>query len=311
MLTGATIGLVVAGGLVTSTGSGLAVPDWPLSYGQLMPPMVGGILFEHGHRMIATAVGAMTIVLAVWLWRSALSGRVRWLGWLALGGVIAQGLLGGLTVLLLLPTVVSVAHACLAQAFLALVTAIAVITSPDWQRLDAVSVVADQPPGWMRGFARLAIVTAVLVYVQLVLGATMRHLGAGLAIAEFPLVDGGLWPQTWNTHVAIHYFHRIGAAAVALMILAAAARALQSPVRLVRVPAYVLLVALPVQVWLGAATVLSQKAVAPTTAHVATGAIILAASVALALVAARLHLGAPPAEAKSAPALRHAFGGAQ
>src|SRR5262245_62857343 len=91
--------LVIAGGLVTSTGSGLAVPDWPLSYGQLMPPMVGGVLYEHGHRMIAASVGALMLVLACWIfWRE----RRRWVGWVAacaLAAVVMQGVLGGITVL--------------------------------------------------------------------------------------------------------------------------------------------------------------------------------------------------------------------
>src|SRR5687767_5859274 len=113
----ATLLLIVAGGLVTSTESGLSVPDWPLSYGRLMPPMVGGVFYEHGHRMVATAVGLLTVVLAVWLARREPRPWVRRLGWLALAAVVAQGLLGGLTVIYLLPTAISVAHACLAQAF--------------------------------------------------------------------------------------------------------------------------------------------------------------------------------------------------
>src|SRR5713226_1672795 len=88
--------LVIAGGLVTSTQSGLAVPDWPLSYGQLMPPMVGGIFYEHLHRMVATFVGVLTIILAVWVWRKEDRGWMRILGFVALALVIMQGLLGGL-----------------------------------------------------------------------------------------------------------------------------------------------------------------------------------------------------------------------
>src|SRR5271170_5005619 len=91
--------LLMAGALVTSNDAGLSVPDWPLSYGSLLPPMVGGIFYEHGHRMIATLVGTLSIVLAVWLWRVESRRWVRWLGVVALGAVIAQGILGGLTVL--------------------------------------------------------------------------------------------------------------------------------------------------------------------------------------------------------------------
>src|SRR5688572_15926415 len=107
----ATVALVFIGGLVTSTGSGLAVPDWPLSYGQLMPPMVGGVFYEHGHRMAATAVGLLTLVLAIWTARVESRPGVRRLAWGALAAVIAQGVLGGLTVIYLLPTPISVTHA--------------------------------------------------------------------------------------------------------------------------------------------------------------------------------------------------------
>ena len=121
----ATLCLIVAGGLVTSTESGLSVPDWPTTYGQNMftfplSKMVGGIRFEHTHRLIASGVGMLTVVLAIWLARREPRRWVRRLGYFALGAVVAQGLLGGLTVLLFLPPAVSVAHACLAQTFFCL-----------------------------------------------------------------------------------------------------------------------------------------------------------------------------------------------
>ena len=109
--------LLIAGALVTSNDAGLSVPDWPLSYGSLLPPMVGGIFYEHGHRMIATFVGMLSIVLAVWLWRVESRAWVRWLGVAALGAVVAQGILGGITVLFFLPPAISSAHATLAQLF--------------------------------------------------------------------------------------------------------------------------------------------------------------------------------------------------
>ncbi|MGH7896777.1 MAG: COX15/CtaA family protein, partial [Candidatus Binatia bacterium] len=107
----ATFGLVFAGGLVTSTGSALSVPDWPLSFGQMFPPMVGGVRFEHGHRMIAGTVGMLMLVLAIWTWREEPRSSVRRLAAAALAAVVVQALLGGITVLYLLPTAVSVAHA--------------------------------------------------------------------------------------------------------------------------------------------------------------------------------------------------------
>src|SRR5580700_6359823 len=127
-----TLLLVVAGGLVTSREAGLSVPDWPLSYGKLMPPMEGGIIYEHGHRMVATMVGLFTIVSMIWLLRSERRKWLRWLGVIALAAVILQGVLGGLTVLLLLPWWISTAHACLAQLFFATTVAMALFTSRWW-----------------------------------------------------------------------------------------------------------------------------------------------------------------------------------
>src|SRR6266704_6334687 len=128
----ATAVLLVAGGLVTSTGSGLAVPDWPLSFGQVFPPMAGGVLFEHGHRLAATAVGCLTVVLALWTVVGDARPSVRALGLLALLAVVLQGLLGGITVLYKLPLAVSVTHACLAQTFFCLTVTLALVTSPAW-----------------------------------------------------------------------------------------------------------------------------------------------------------------------------------
>src|ERR1700685_2995454 len=128
-----TLFLVVAGASVTSKEAGLSVPDWPLSYGQVMPQMTGGVFFEHGHRMVAAFVGVLTIGLVVWLRRADPRPWMRKLGWIALGAVILQGLLGGLTVLLLLPPPVSVSHACLAQLFFSTTVAIAIFTSRSWQ----------------------------------------------------------------------------------------------------------------------------------------------------------------------------------
>src|SRR5688572_615520 len=133
----ATLALIFIGGLVTSTGSGLSVPDWPLSYGMLMPPMVGGVFYEHGHRMAATAVGFLTLVLAIWTARAEPRRGVRRLAWAALAAVITQGVLGGLTVIYLLPTPVSVAHACLAQLFFCTMIALATVTSREWIAVEA------------------------------------------------------------------------------------------------------------------------------------------------------------------------------
>src|SRR5712692_10448465 len=186
---GATLVLLFLGGLVTSTGSGLAVPDWPLSFGQVFPPMVGGVLFEHGHRLVAACVGLLTVTLLVLLSHWEPRAWVRWLARGAVLAVLLQGALGGVTVLFRLPLAVSVTHACLAQAFLCLVVTLAVCTAPGWQARPASWVEQKQP-----ALRVLAVVTAGMVYLQLILGALMRHMGAGLAIPDFPLAFGRLLP---------------------------------------------------------------------------------------------------------------------
>ena len=169
----ATIILIIAGGLVTSNDAGLAVPDWPLSFGQLMPEMVGGVLYEHGHRMIAAVVGLLTLILALWLWKSEPRRWVRRLGLLALLAVIVQGTLGGITVLWMLPTTVSVLHACLAQTYFCLLLILATVTSQEWW---------EQPGSlngvWQRSTFRLAAMATLAVYVQIIFGAVLRHSGA-------------------------------------------------------------------------------------------------------------------------------------
>ena len=140
-----TLFLIFAGAMVTSTGSGLAVPDWPLAYGMFFPPMIAGIFYEHGHRLIAGSVGFLTVIQAIWLQRREPKRHVRILGWTSLGAVIAQGLLGGLTVKLLLPPIVSIAHAGLAEIFLCLNVSIAFFTSVaavSAQRSEIASVAA-------------------------------------------------------------------------------------------------------------------------------------------------------------------------
>src|SRR5690242_11227522 len=129
---GATFVLLFLGGLVTSTGSALAVPDWPLSFGQVFPPLGGGVLFEHGHRLAAAGVGCLTVALALWTVLADARPVVRALGLLALFAVVLQGVLGGVTVLYKLPLAVSVAHACLAQAFFCLTVSLAAVTGPGW-----------------------------------------------------------------------------------------------------------------------------------------------------------------------------------
>lgn len=282
---GATLVLIFVGALVTSTGSGLAVPDWPLSFGQVFPPMIGGVLFEHGHRLVAACVGLLTVTLMVLLAQWEPRAWVRWLARGAVLAVLLQGTLGGVTVLLRLPLAVSVAHACLAQAFLCLVVALAVCTAPGWQTRPASWVEQKQP-----ALRILAAITAGMVYLQLILGALMRHMGAGLAIPDFPLAFGRLLPPLDSAAVVLHFGHRLGALVLALCVGWTVARILSqycAERRLLR-PALLLVGLVLLQLTLGALTIWTRRAVLPMTAHVAVGAAVLATSVVLMLRAARL-----------------------
>ena len=284
----ATLVLIAAGGMVTSTGSGLAVPDWPNTYGYFMfsfplSKMVGGIFYEHGHRLIASIVGLLTIGLAVSLWRLDSRRWIRRLGMIALAAVILQGLLGGITVLYFLPTAISVSHAGLAEIFFCLTVALALFTSPGWRRAGAGS--AHAPVADDRMLLGLATALPLLVYLQILVGATMRHTGAGLAIPDFPLVFGGLVPPVWTFPVAVHYGHRVGAVLTALVIMATVGRLLTRH-RLRRDlvwPGGLLIVLVSAQIGLGGWTVLSGRSPVVNTAHVATGAALLGAALLLGL----------------------------
>lgn len=187
LTSGATLLLVAAGGLVKSMEAGLAVPDWPLSFGQLMPPMEGGVLYEHGHRMIGALVGLLTIGLAIWLWRSSGPRWLKTLGWAALAAVVVQGILGGVTVLLKLPPAVSMSHAALAQLFFSATVVIARATSPEWSREPEVVFDTGSP-----SLRMLAWVGPPAIVVQLLLGAGYRHKVLGIVphIAGALLVGG-------------------------------------------------------------------------------------------------------------------------
>jgi len=277
--------LIFIGGLVSSTGSGLSVPDWPNTYGHFMfsfplAKMVGGILYEHGHRMVASVVGLFMTIFAVWIWFKEKRKWVKWLGLAALLAVILQGVLGGLTVLYLLPTSVSVLHGCLAQGFFMLTVALFLFTSKDW--ITNTNSLKDEHT--LKTFY-LAMVTTIVIYIQLILGAIMRHSGAGLAIPDFPLAFGKIIPSFSTQAITIHFLHRIGAVVVTLFILWTALtimRRYRSEQKIMR-PAYTLVAALVFQVYLAAFTIWSRKAVVPTTAHVANGAFILGTSLFLTL----------------------------
>jgi len=228
--------------------------------------------------LIASTVGLLTVVLAVWLARREPRAWVRRLGYAALGAVIAQGVLGGLTVIFLLPTAVSVAHACLAQTFFCLIVTLAVVTSPAWR--DSRAVEAD-------AVSLAAAVTLGMVFLQLLMGAVMRHTKAGLAIPDFPLAFGRLVPPFTSFPVAIHFAHRVGAVLVTLLAITCWAAARRSGRADLKGTAATLVGLVLFQIALGAATVLSRKDVTLTTVHVATGALVLGTALILALKSRR------------------------
>jgi cytochrome c oxidase assembly protein subunit 15 len=315
LTTGATFLLLVAGGLVTSTQSGLSVPDWPTTYGHFMfsypfDQMVGGIFYEHSHRMIASVVGFLTVIVALWLWKREDRRWVRNLGLAALGLVVVQGLLGGLTVLFLLPAWISVSHATMAQTFFCVMVSLSLITAK-WWRLETTT----PAPSADRTAVRWAVVTAIAIYLQLILGAIMRHTDAGLAVPDLPLAYGQLFPSLgadalarYNQQlidlnlrlaadgaitaqqIVAHMAHRLWALVVAGGTIATAAALLRRRHLSGRfgILAVMLLAILAAQITLGVLTVLSAKAVDITTAHVATGAALLAAALLSALHAARV-----------------------
>jgi len=299
LVVAATALLIFAGGLVTSTGSGLSVPDWPTTYGWFMltfplDKMVGGIFYEHTHRLIASIVGLLIIGQAAWLWRAEPRRWVRRIAYIALAAVVTQGILGGITVLWFLPDAISIAHAGLAQLVFCLTMSIALFTSPGWLRaypqLGAGHVTADRKPlETDRPLQRVALATTGLTYVQILVGATMRHTGAGLAIPDFPYAFGQLVPPVWSAAIAIHYAHRVGAVLVSVLVLATVGHVLYHHPRRaeLRRPSLLLLTLLAVQITLGALTVLSGKHYVINSLHVVTGAMVLATSLVLTLRAWR------------------------
>jgi len=268
--------LIVLGALVTSNDAGLSVPDWPTSFGSLykIPPMVGGVKYEHGHRMFAEFIGLLIIAMAVWTQRVEQRKWMRVLGWIALAAVVGQGVLGGLTVLFYLPWAISTAHATLAQTIFCVVTAMALFTSKSW--LQNSEPIAEH--GLMPGTPALTAITAACVCVQLILGAAFRHSGIKL----LP--------------------HLIGACVVTAMLCWTVVRVLTryGNVAQLRRPAQLILALLMIQLGLGFAAYVTRlqwmlDAPRPTTSivistvsHVAGGALVLATSVILAIQTRRM-----------------------
>jgi cytochrome c oxidase assembly protein subunit 15 len=286
LVAASTLFLIFAGAMVTSTDSGLAVPDWPNTYGQFMfsfpySKWVGGIFYEHGHRLIASTVGFLVIIQAIWLQRREPKKLVRILGWLSLGAVVMQGILGGVTVLLFLPKIVSISHAALAEIFFCINVAIAFFTSRWYHDLRTLEK-GDAPVG-------MAWLLTGLVYLQILAGAVLRHLGAGLAIPDFPLSFGRIVPDFVSTDIIAAYVHRAGGFLVAAAVIATAIRLLryerEHPLRSL---AHLLVAVVCAQVLLGGYVIWSGKQPHITSLHVMTGALTLALSLVLTLSARTL-----------------------
>lgn len=280
--------VIFAGAMVTSTGSGMAVPDWPLSFGTWMPPMTGGVFYEHGHRMLAGTLSTLVLGLALWSAGVETRGWARALTWGALVAVLIQAALGGLTVLRgtyfgwgHTDPVISTLHAVTAQALFATLVAYATVSAPGWRSNDGIRRL--RAPLWL---ARAAAALAALVFTQIVVGAVMRHQNAGLAITDFPLNNGRVIPDFYNALVAVNFAHRVGAwllvslgAAFALKV--AADRAVDPWARR---PALFFLGMVALQFLLGAGVVLTHLELPVlTSVHVLGGSVLLAISLVLAI----------------------------
>lgn len=287
----ATFFLIIAGALVTSHDAGLATPDWPLSNGQVFPKMVGNLFWEHGHRMVATTVGMLTIVLMIYILLKEQRSWVRKLGVFALLAVIAQGLLGGLTVKLMLPLAVSSAHATLAQLFFCTTVSLAVFTSRSWMEARPIQEETGNLP--LRSLCTAALVT---IFLQLIIGATLRH------------------SATWDQHLptGLVLTHIAGALVVTFTLGRAAITTLQryKSEKFLRQPAIAALALLGLQLLLGSAAYVTRlwsphdpqplnPMVAITVAHVACGALVFVSTIVLTLRTYRVL----PARAEYIPLL--------
>ncbi|HEV8291067.1 MAG TPA: COX15/CtaA family protein [Tepidisphaeraceae bacterium] len=307
----ATFPLIFRGGLGTSHGAGMSVPDWPNSYGYnmfLFPPRfwVGGILYEHTHRLMGTVVGLLAIVLAVCTWKWEKRQWVKNLALAVLAAVILQGVLGGLRVVLI-KLHLAIIHACFAQAFFCLTALMAMVTSRWW--IESAPMKAGK---WRSRLVTLGLIATGTIYAQLILGALMRHHDAGLAIPDFPGSYGHVLPPTnsielktvndwraWSTEPALnnrvtlaqvwlHFAHRAWAIVVAAMVIWFVIAATRHGSDLVHRPASVLAILLVIQFALGILTVLTRKPADLATAHVAVGALVLVSAFTITVRAVRI-----------------------
>jgi cytochrome c oxidase assembly protein subunit 15 len=296
LLAAAILVLICSGGLVTSHEAGMAVPDWPNSFGYNMflfpvSRWIGGVFFEHTHRLIASGVGLLTLVLCGLVFATEDRRWVKTLAGVAVFAVIVQGVLGGLRVTEH-NQLLGLFHGCLAQSFFSLVAVIALVTSRFWRALTRC-----EPDPRLVSFRRWTLVVTAMVFIQLVLGAAMRHSHTGLSIHDFPTVYGGVLPPFEATAVdtinqvraansepptsagliLLQYVHRVWAVALVAGIVSigiAALRQANFPHVLKRF-AVIWMALVTVQFALGAWTIWSNKAADVATSHVLFGALTL------------------------------------
>lgn len=287
----ATFLLIIAGALVTSNDAGLSVPDWPTSFGGFrMPQMVGGVKYEHGHRMVAGTIVILTVILVLWLWRSEERRWVRRLGGLAVLNIIAQANLGGITVLYLLPVDISVAHVCIAQLFFYIMGSIALFTSPDW-RWDQPEVEDPSTPS----VGHLSVAATFVIFVQLLLGEAFRLHGFG---------------------IILHILVAILVTITVLWLLFRVLTWFRNESQLER-PTFLVIGLLLLQILLGVGSYLTilngqgapqplSPMVALTTAHLAVGALLLASSLFLTFSIYRYVAAASGASAEETSTVKEA-----
>jgi cytochrome c oxidase assembly protein subunit 15 len=297
----ATFPLIFLGGLVTSHGAGMAVPDWPNTWGYNMfafpiSKWVGGIFYEHTHRLYASGIGFLTIVLMVVAWLKDSRPFIRWTSVALFLAVLSQGIIGGLRVVLN-DRDLAIVHGCFAQLFFCFAATFCVMTSP---LIGSSFAMSQDEAKWIRRIIWMTGIAFAVVFGQLIVGAIMRHKGAGLAIPDFPTAYGGILPPTHIDNdfrqqaihqfgpdlglnrvtlfqIWIHFAHRIGAVlvSVAILTLCITIFAKLRRLRMISIPAALLILFLATQITLGILTVLWRKPADIASLHVAVGSLIL------------------------------------
>jgi len=277
ILTGfATFLLLMVGGTVNPTGSSLACPEaWFICKGTMFPEMSGGVLFEHGHRLVAMTVGLLQIGLTFLLWRRR-DGQFRTLGVIALVLVCVQGALGALTVQYKLPWAVSTGHLMTAFVYFALVLYLAWRTRTDADAAPAKPLVSSRMRTWI-------LVAMVAVYAQVTLGALVRHSGGALASIDLPLHQGSLWPAGASIALKLHMLHRIVGVLVALLAVGVSIAAFRQLAgrRWLRALAVTVPVLVAAQVTLGVLIIWTLRSTPIVVAHVGSAAALWASFVLL------------------------------